>query len=180
MLQDLIQFFESLGRADTLHFIRDAVCDYVASCHNPPDASSVMILGGLVTTENRRYKMTVEGWDILYAHFWDVVHWTNIESFCIDFEDVVLINQLIAMGKYKNIPDGGPEWVKKDRGMKRDYFEFIIINQAPSQEFRILDEIADALSLVSGDVQPEKNHGKDYSKLYPKSGTKQVAGSRES
>ncbi|KAI7969109.1 hypothetical protein EIK77_006014 [Talaromyces pinophilus] len=296
MLQDLIKVFESLGRADTLHFIRDAVCDYVASCHNPHNASSVMILGGLVTTEDRRHKMTVEGWDILYAHFWNVVHWSNIESFCIDFEDAVLINQLIAMGIYKNIPDGGPEWVKeghvsqenhflimhgfvaatmgfsdppippivtgddgiatqresrcylvgrmakknplaesliqelvnrvarfivvisdmegddewdagkvfsrneeheeipwvtrkksaaignnledvpwtiewsfknitsdmtwirelKERGMKRDYFEFIIINQAPSQEFRILDEIADALSLVSGDVQLEK------------------------
>lgn len=292
-LQDLIKFFESLGRADTLHFIRDAVCDYVASCHGTPDASSAIVLGGPVTTEDQRHKMTVEAWDILYTYFGDVVHWTNLGSFCVDFEDAALVHQLIAMGRYKNIPDG-PEWITEDhvsqqnhfpilhgfvaatmgfsdppippmvvkdgtatqresrcymvgrmakknplaelliqelvnrvarfivivldmeddewgtskvfsrneehddvpwntrkraaavgddidnapwttewsfdnimsdmtlirrikeRGMRRNYFEFIIIDQAPSQEFRILDEIADAISLVGGDIRPEK------------------------
>ncbi|RAO69203.1 uncharacterized protein BHQ10_005215 [Talaromyces amestolkiae] len=304
LLQDLIKFFESLGRADTLHFIRDAVCDYVASRHSTPDGSSVIILGEPVTTEDKRHKMTVEAWDILYAYFWNVVHWSNLESFCVDFEDAVLIHQLIAMGRYKNMPSGR-EWVEEDhvsqknhfpilhgfvaatmgysdppiapivvndgiatqresrcymvgrmakrnpladpliqelvnrvarfivivlemedddrstskvfarneqhddipwitrtrsaaigddldnapwttewsfknimsditlyanlkeRGMRKDYFEFIIIEQAPSQEFRILDDIADAISLISGDIRPEETMRKIIRSSFP-------------
>jgi hypothetical protein len=85
ILQDLIKFFDLLGRVDTLHFIRDAVCDYVASCHNTSDTSSVMILGGPVTTEDKRQKMTTEGWDILYGYFWDLVDWTNLHHKILKF-----------------------------------------------------------------------------------------------
>lgn len=295
-LEDLIKFFESLGRTDTLHFIRDAVCDYVASRRSTPDASSLIILGEPVTAEDKRHKMTVEAWDILYEYFWNLVHPSNLKSFCVDFEDAVLIHQLIAMGGYKNIPDG-PQWVDEDhitqkntfpvlhrfiaatmgyldpfiepivvndgiatqresrcylvgrmakgnplaelliqeivnrvgryivivldmegdewdnnkvysrndehddipwitrkrsaaisddlsnapwitemsfknvmsdmiliatlkeRGMRKNYFEFIIIDQVPVREFGILDAVADAISLVSGDVQPKKIMG---------------------
>jgi hypothetical protein len=72
-----------------------------------------MILGGPVTTEDKRQKMTTEGWDILYGYFWDLVDWTNIRSFCVDFEDAVLVEQLITFGRYNNIPDG-PKWVEED------------------------------------------------------------------
>jgi hypothetical protein len=73
MLEDLIKVFELLGRPDTLHFLRDAICDYLVSC-DAPNASSTVILGGRVITDDKQQKMTVHGWDILYRYFRNVVH----------------------------------------------------------------------------------------------------------
>jgi hypothetical protein len=56
-LQDYIKFFELFGRVDTLHFLRDAVCDYLLS----PGASPTVILGGIVATEDKQRRMTIKG-----------------------------------------------------------------------------------------------------------------------
>jgi hypothetical protein len=85
-LEKYIKFFEHFGRNDTLHFLRDAVCDYLL----PSGISSTVILGGFLATEDVQRKMTVEGWDILYSYFGDVVSFHNIESLCVRFEDVLL------------------------------------------------------------------------------------------
>lgn len=92
-LQDYIKFFEVLGEENTLHFLRDAVCDYLLS----PGASSTVILGGVVAAEDKRRRMTIEGWDILYSYFADVVNWYNVEQFCVRSEDISLIKRLIAL-----------------------------------------------------------------------------------
>lgn len=97
---EYIKFFENLGRADTLHLLRDAVCDYVL----PSDSSTVTILGERIATDNETRKMTVEAWDILYQYFSDYVQWTNVEFFCFRFDDVLLIKRLIALKRYY------PQW----------------------------------------------------------------------
>lgn len=97
--QEYIKFFENLGREDTLHFLRDAVCH----CVLPPDSSAVTILGEPISTENETRRMTVEAWDILYTYFRDFIEGTTVELFCFRFEDVVLIKRLIALSRY-------PDW----------------------------------------------------------------------
>jgi hypothetical protein len=99
-LEDTIRFFENLGREDTLHFLRDAVCDYLL----PPDSSAVNILGERISTDNETSRMTVEAWDILYQYFPDYVQWETVEFFCFRFEDVLLIKRLIALKRYY------PQW----------------------------------------------------------------------
>ncbi|KAJ5641471.1 hypothetical protein N7490_005471 [Penicillium lividum] len=96
---EYIKFFENLGRKDTLHLLRDAVCDYVL----PSDSSAVTILGERISTDNETRRMTVEAWDILYQHFPDYLNWATVESFCFRFEDVLLIKRLIALRYY-------PQW----------------------------------------------------------------------
>ncbi|KAF7177488.1 hypothetical protein CNMCM7691_005741 [Aspergillus felis] len=99
-LEYIIKFFENLGREDTLHLLRGAVCDYVL----PPDSSAVTILGERISTDNETRRMTVEAWDILYQYFPDYVQWTTVEFFCFRFEDVLLIKRLIALKRYY------PQW----------------------------------------------------------------------
>lgn len=108
-LQDYIKFFKVFGREDTLHFLRDAVCDYLLS----PGASSTSILGGVVATEDKQRRMTIEGWDILYSYFPDFVGWRNVEQFCVRSEDMSLIKRLIALQRYSSAKEGEPEWRDK-------------------------------------------------------------------
>lgn len=115
-LEDYIKFFESLGREDTLHFLRDAVCDYLL----PPSASTTIILGGAVATENTQRSMTIEGWDILYSYFWNIVGWYNVEQFCVRFEDMSLIKRLIALHRYSGTEDGEPTWLNKDNDVSQE------------------------------------------------------------
>jgi len=97
---EYIKFFENLGREDTLHLLRDAVCDYVL----PPESSGVTILGERISTDNETRRMTVEAWDVLYQYFSDYLQWTTVEFFCFRFEDVLLIKRLIALKRYY------PQW----------------------------------------------------------------------
>ena len=115
-LQDYIKFFELFGRVDTLHFLRDAVCDYLLS----PGASSTVILGGVVVTEDKQRRMTIEGWDILYSYFSDVVEWHNVKQFCVRSEDMSLIKRLIALHRYSKARDGEPEWLDKDNDVSQE------------------------------------------------------------
>ncbi|KAJ5502846.1 hypothetical protein N7463_005720 [Penicillium fimorum] len=100
VLQNLVKFFELLGRLDTLHFLRDAVLDYVASL-DAPDPSTVIILGGPAVTDKLQ-KMTVREWDILYSYFSNIVNWTNTGVLCTGFEEIVCIERFIALGRYTN------------------------------------------------------------------------------
>jgi hypothetical protein len=115
-LQDYIKFFELFGKVDTLHFLRDAVCDYLLS----PIASPTVILGGVIATEDKQRKMTIEGWDILYSYFSNIVEWCNIEQFCVRSEDMSLIKRLIALHRYSKIRDGEPEWLNKDNDVSQE------------------------------------------------------------
>lgn len=115
-LGDYIKFFEEFGRADTLHFLRDAVCDYLL----PPGASSTVILGGPVATEDTQRRMTVEGWDILYTYFSDVVFWWNVEQFCLRAEDLSLIKALVALHRYSAASDGIPDWLNTDDDVSQE------------------------------------------------------------
>ncbi|KAJ6128667.1 hypothetical protein N7471_009884 [Penicillium samsonianum] len=107
VLQNLVKFFELLGRPDTLHFLRDAVLDFAVSL-DAPDPSSVSILGGPIVIDKLR-KMTVREWDIVYSHFSNVVDWATIGCLCVDFEEVVCIKRLIALGRYTD-GDGDSGW----------------------------------------------------------------------
>ncbi|OBT40643.1 hypothetical protein VE00_08371 [Pseudogymnoascus sp. WSF 3629] len=115
-LQDYIKFFDVFGREDTLHFLRDAVCDYLLS----PGASSTVILGGVVATEDKQRRMTIEGWDILYSYFSDVVKSYNVEQFCVKSEDMSLIKRLIALHRYNSARDGEPKWLDKDNDVSQE------------------------------------------------------------
>ncbi|KAH8773312.1 hypothetical protein BGZ57DRAFT_894552 [Hyaloscypha finlandica] len=115
-LQDYIKFFELFGRVDTLHFLRDAICDYLL----PPGASPTVILGGVVATEDKQRRMTIEGWDILYSYFSDVVEWCNVEQFCVRSEDMSLIKRLVALHRYSKARDGEPEWLDKDNDVSQE------------------------------------------------------------
>ncbi|KAJ5089309.1 hypothetical protein N7532_007993 [Penicillium argentinense] len=99
VLEDVTKFFELMGRSDMLHFVRDAVSDYVVSCDESgtPDEASAVILGGPVVTDQKRQAMTAHGWDILYSYFIDLVHRTTIEEFWFGFEDLLRIQRLIAL-----------------------------------------------------------------------------------
>ncbi|KFY89559.1 hypothetical protein V498_06404 [Pseudogymnoascus sp. VKM F-4517 (FW-2822)] len=115
-LRDYIKFFEVWGREDTLHFLRDAVCDYLLS----PGASSTVILGGVVATEDKQRRMTVEGWNILYSYFSDVVKWYNVEQFCVRSEDMSLIKRLIALNRYNGAGDEDPKWLDKENDTSQE------------------------------------------------------------
>ncbi|KAL3462095.1 hypothetical protein BJX64DRAFT_288636 [Aspergillus heterothallicus] len=109
-LKQYIKFFETLGvgREDTLHFLRDAVCDYLL----PADAGTetLTLVGERVAISDEQRKTTVESWDILYKYFNEFVDFTTVEYYCFQFQDVVLIKQLIALGRYS-------EWEDKTAGV---------------------------------------------------------------
>ncbi|KAI0883937.1 uncharacterized protein GGS22DRAFT_166459 [Annulohypoxylon maeteangense] len=97
-LEYYIRFFEAFqeGRSDTFHLLRDAVCDYLLD----PQPSSTTILGAGISTDDSPRRMTTKGWDILYANFYDIVDWWNLESFAIQFEDFVIVKTLSVMLRY--------------------------------------------------------------------------------
>ncbi|RAK80775.1 uncharacterized protein BO72DRAFT_492762 [Aspergillus fijiensis CBS 313.89] len=99
-VENYIKFFETLGREDTLHLLRDALCD----CLLPPDSSGVRILGERIRTDNETRKMTVEAWDVLHRYFPDYADYTTVDFFCFRFEDVLLIRRLMALQRYS------PQW----------------------------------------------------------------------
>ncbi|PYH97928.1 hypothetical protein BO71DRAFT_279064, partial [Aspergillus ellipticus CBS 707.79] len=99
-LEEYIDFFDSF----TLHFLHDAVCDFFL----PSDAPSATILGSAIATDDAHRKLDVRGWDILYGYF-SSAHWWNVKSLCVSFEEVVLVQKLIALKRYGS-SDGNPEW----------------------------------------------------------------------
>jgi hypothetical protein len=64
--------------------------------------------------------MTIEGWDILYSYFPDVVEWCNVDQFCVRSEDMSLIKRLIALHRYSKARDGEPEWLNKDNDVSQE------------------------------------------------------------
>ncbi|KAI1460203.1 hypothetical protein F4805DRAFT_418583 [Annulohypoxylon moriforme] len=110
-LEYYIRFFEAFeeGRSDTLHLLRDAVCDYLLGSQ----PSSTTILGVGISTDDSPRRMTTKGWDILWANFYDIVHWWNLESFAIRFEDLVTVKTLSVMRRYGSSDsneDDVPSW----------------------------------------------------------------------
>lgn len=96
-LEEYVKLFEGLGRPDTLHFLRDAVYDYLLPDGSP---STITILGAFISTDTAGRRMTVEGWDILYQYFWNLIGWWNLEQLCFSFEDVALVKRLVALRRY--------------------------------------------------------------------------------
>lgn len=96
-IEGYIKVFEALGRPDTLHFLRDAVYDYLLPSGSP---STITILGASISTDIARCRMTVEAWDILYKYFWNLIGWWNLEQMCFSFEDVALVKRLAALRRY--------------------------------------------------------------------------------
>ena len=116
-LMDYIKFFdESFGRVDTLHFLRDAVCDHLLT----PDKSTIRILGAAVATDDMQRSMPIEGWDILFTYFSNVVDWHNIELLCVKFEDLCLVMKLIALGRYGEATDDQPGWLDKENDISQE------------------------------------------------------------
>lgn len=110
-LECYIKFFEHFadGRPDTWHFLRGAVSDYLL----PSTASSINILGGRVATDDGERRISVEGWDIIYQSFGDMVSWLNNEALCTGFEDCLLVKRLVTLSRYgREEVDGG--WLNEE------------------------------------------------------------------
>ena len=115
-VRDYIKFFEAFGRPDTLHMLRDAVCDYLF----PPDTAGTKIIGAAIRTDDTQRKMTVEGWDILFSYFSDVVDWCNVEQFCASFDNLILIKRLIAFGRYGKAAESPPGWLNPTHDVSQE------------------------------------------------------------
>lgn len=110
-LEGYIKFFQALGRQDTLHFLRDAVYDYLLPNEGP---STMMILGASVSTDSTGRRMTVEAWDIVHCYFWNLVEWWNVEQLCFSFEDLVLVKRLVALRRYGDSEDTEANWYRPE------------------------------------------------------------------
>lgn len=106
---EYIKFFETFGREDTLHFLRDALCDAVCDPIPLSDSAAVTILGEPISTDEETRRMTVKAWDTLYKYFPDYLNGTTVEFFCFRFEDVILIKRLIALKRYPDWQGGACE-----------------------------------------------------------------------
>ena len=115
-MHDYIKFFEAFGRPDTLHLLRDAVCDYLF----PPETAGTKIIGAAIRTDDTQRKMTVEGWDILFSHFSEVVDWYNVEQFCASYDDLLLIKRLIAFGRYGKAAESQPGWLNPTHDVSQE------------------------------------------------------------
>ncbi|KAK2591116.1 hypothetical protein QQS21_011204 [Conoideocrella luteorostrata] len=117
-LDDYIKFFQALksGRPDTAHFVRDAICDYLL----PQDAPCMEILGDRVAAEPSQRKMGVDGWDLLYENFSDVVNWANLEQYSVGYEDLVLVKKLSALQRYGKSGDPGSSWLQPDDDLSQE------------------------------------------------------------
>ncbi|KAF2652522.1 hypothetical protein K491DRAFT_706395 [Lophiostoma macrostomum CBS 122681] len=98
-LERYIKFFKAFdqGREDTLHLLRDAVCDYSLAVS---PSSSTIILGDTIVTENHDRSMNTAGWDTLWEHFRDHVDWSQLELCAFHFEDILRVKVLIACLRY--------------------------------------------------------------------------------
>ncbi|KAI3394361.1 hypothetical protein diail_2872 [Diaporthe ilicicola] len=117
-LQDYIRLFEVLGSQDTLHFLRDAVYDYLLPVGSP---STTMILGAAISTDNAGHRMTVEAWDILHKYFWNLIGWWNVEQLCFSFEDLVLVKRLIALRRYGDSEDAEASWYHPEDDVSQEH-----------------------------------------------------------
>ena len=109
-IMDYKKFFERLGRDDTLRLLRDAVCDYLLPASPSSSESSLIILGGAIATDDSQRSMTVQGWDILYNFFGDLVRWGNFELLCFRFEDALLVKRLSVRQRYTKASVDGLPW----------------------------------------------------------------------
>ena len=106
-LQTYIKFFTAFteARPDTIHFLRDAVCDYL---HQHESETSVTILGAAIADDTHRPKMTTPAWDVLSGAFRDWFTSISVEAFCTCFDDVLTIKRLISFRRYgdQTVDDG--------------------------------------------------------------------------
>ncbi|KAK7722019.1 hypothetical protein SLS63_009300 [Diaporthe eres] len=116
-LEEYIKLFEVLGRPGTLHFLRDAVYDYLLPDGSP---STVTILGASISTDTAGRRMTVERWDILHSYFWNLVEWWNVEQVCSSFEDVVLVKRLVALRRYDDHEGGEANWFRPEDDVSQE------------------------------------------------------------
>lgn len=131
-LQSYIKFFEALGelRPDTLHFLRDAVCDYLTPLNSP----GVSILGASIFDDSIERNMTVEGWDILYQWFNNAVSWANVESFCQSFNDALLIKRLLALGRYRALDDPVHGWYDQNHDVSQESVGCLMLGFVPTSK----------------------------------------------
>lgn len=86
------------------HCLRDAICDYVSDTHPapPPVPPSLTILGTKVIPEGTPRKMNIEHWDCLWENFKTTVRGEHIDIFALQFEDLVTVKVLAALGRYRH------------------------------------------------------------------------------
>lgn len=123
-LEGYICFFRAFlaGRHDTLHLLRDAVCDYLLNSK----LSSTTILGAGIATEDSPRRMNTKGWDLLWTNFHDIVGWWNLELFAVQFDDLVGVKALIACQRYgtgapnEDDEDDVPSWYAPDEDVSQE------------------------------------------------------------
>lgn len=106
-LRDYIKFFTVFNeaRSDTFCLLRDAVCDYLLGLQQPSASPSpaTSVLGAEILTDDSQRRMDMQGWDILWGYFYDKVHWSTLELFATNMDDVVTVKTLTALLRYGSI-----------------------------------------------------------------------------
>jgi len=137
-LEGYIRFFRAFleGRHDTLHLLRDAVCDYLLDLKS----SSMTILGAGITTEDSPRRMNTKGWDLLWINFHDIVGWWNLELFALQFDDLVAAKALIVCQRYgtgaasEDGEEDAPSWYAPDEDVSQEsalatFYGFIAVTK---------------------------------------------------
>ncbi|KAK3654163.1 hypothetical protein LTR56_004218 [Elasticomyces elasticus] len=115
-LMDYIKLFETLGRVDTMHFIRKAVCDHVY--HSDP--ATTIIMGYSIGTDQDSRPMSIECWDLVRVTFWGLLDSYNIDLLCADFGDLCLLKKLIAFSRYGKATDDPPGWLDEENDISQE------------------------------------------------------------
>ncbi|KAK6530216.1 hypothetical protein TWF694_003580 [Orbilia ellipsospora] len=99
-IKEYIEFFGAFfGRLkDKFWFLRNAVCDFLLD--SQPSSATTCILGAEILMKDRPREMTVEGWDLLFQHFYDIIGWDHLGNFAFQFEDFLTVSALIACQRY--------------------------------------------------------------------------------
>jgi hypothetical protein len=97
------------ARRDTWHFLRNAIADFLL----PPNAPAITILGGRVATEDSDRAISLEGWDILYQYFGNIVSWYNLSCFCTRIDELLLVNGMLALGRWE-------EWLDREKDVAQE------------------------------------------------------------
>lgn len=110
-LEDYAAFLEAFhaGEDYTYRFLRNAVYD----CLLPQDAPHMAIMGGRITLGTNPPNLGIDGWDILYQYFSNLVTWVDLERYGADYEDIVLVKKLASLMRY-------PSWYQPEKDKSQE------------------------------------------------------------